>query len=78
MNKIFSIISYFIVFNFIISCGTTKTVENPDSTPAISTINISNITSNSAQSGGFNLSDGGASVLSKGVCWGISSSSNLK
>jgi len=40
--------------------------------PAVSTNTISNITSNSASSGGFNLSDGGVSITSKGVVWSTS------
>ena len=37
--------------------------------PALTTTNISNITQTSAFSGGLITSDGGASVMAKGVCW---------
>jgi len=40
--------------------------------PLVSTNSISSITSNSAISGGFNLSDGGVSITSKGVVWSTS------
>ncbi|MDQ1265530.1 MAG: Fibronectin type-III protein, partial [Bacteroidota bacterium] len=37
--------------------------------PTVTTTSITNITSNSASSGGNVTSDGGASVTAKGVCW---------
>ena len=51
-------------------------IENPDdemlsSLPTISTTTAINITSNSALLGGNITSDGGATVTSRGVCWGL-------
>lgn len=43
------------------------------SSPTVTTTAISNIATTSATSGGNVTSDGGASVTSKGVCWGLSS-----
>ncbi|GAB1373013.1 hypothetical protein MASR1M45_30770 [Candidatus Kapaibacterium sp.] len=40
--------------------------------PSVSTANISNITYNSAQSGGNVTNDGGANVTARGVCWSTS------
>jgi uncharacterized protein (TIGR02145 family) len=40
--------------------------------PAITTSGVSNITQNSAQSGGVISDDGGAQVTARGVCWGTS------
>jgi len=42
------------------------------STPTVSTNSISNITQTSASSGGNVISDGGASVSARGVCWSTS------
>lgn len=41
-------------------------------TPTVSTTSVSNITQTSANSGGIVVSDGGASVTSRGVCWSTS------
>jgi uncharacterized protein (TIGR02145 family) len=40
--------------------------------PSVTTLNISEITSSSAVSGGDVISDGGASVTARGVCWSTS------
>ena len=40
--------------------------------PIIFTQSITNLTSNSALSGGNVTTDGGASITYKGVCWGLS------
>lgn len=37
--------------------------------PQVSTSDVSNISKNSAQSGGIITSDGGATITSRGVCW---------
>ena len=42
-------------------------------TPTVTTIAVSSITSTSASSGGNATSDGGYTVTAKGVCWSISS-----
>jgi hypothetical protein len=41
--------------------------------PVITTLNISEITETTAQSGGIITSDGGATVTARGVCWSINS-----
>ena len=41
----------------------------PPTIPIITTTAISAITNNSAESGGVIVSDGGASIISRGVCW---------
>lgn len=41
--------------------------------PKITTIKVTNITTDAAQSGGSNISDGGANITAKGVCWSTSS-----
>lgn len=47
---------------------TFKTIE--PTVPVLTTALATNITSNSAQSGGDISSDGGAPVIARGVCWG--------
>jgi hypothetical protein len=39
--------------------------------PAVTTVNISNITNTTAESGGEISNDGGSAVIQKGVCWSI-------
>ncbi len=43
--------------------------EDKNTKPAISTIEISEISFNSAKSGGIIEDDGGLTIISKGVCW---------
>ena len=45
---------------------------NTISLPILTTTNISNITVNSASSGGFISNDGGVSITQRGVCWSTS------
>jgi len=44
---------------------------NPITIPSVSTAEIINITSHSAESGGSDISDGGSAINSKGVCWSV-------
>ncbi|MBA7580412.1 hypothetical protein ES708_22303 [subsurface metagenome] len=46
-------------------------------TPTVTTISVSNITENSAQSGGNITDDGGATVTVRGVCWSASQNPTL-
>jgi len=46
--------------------------EDAPATPTVSTATVSNITQNTAASGGNITSDGGASVTARGVCWSTS------
>lgn len=39
--------------------------------PTLNTIDISNITSNSAKSGGMNINDKGSNIIDKGLCWSL-------
>ena len=57
------------VFMLIIAVGCKK--EKEVSTPELSTSPLSDITPTSVVSGGNILSDGGATVTARGVCWGI-------
>lgn len=50
------------------------TSDCPAGLPEVTTTAISNITSSSAQSGGEVISDGGATVTARGVCWSTSPS----
>jgi uncharacterized protein (TIGR02145 family) len=45
--------------------------------PTVTTIAVSNITSTSAQSGGNVMSDGGAAVTARGVCWSTGSTPTI-
>jgi uncharacterized protein (TIGR02145 family) len=52
--------------------GIMKTFATPaPSLPTVTTAPVSNVTSDSAQSGGTITSDGGAAVTARGVCWGL-------
>ena len=57
---------FFLALASITSCDNK---EDP-SLPVIQTIDISNVTSNAAHTGGLITSDGGAGVTGRGVCWG--------
>jgi len=46
---------------------TTTNISN--NLPVISTVGVTNATSSSASSGGIITSDGGSSIIEKGVCW---------
>jgi hypothetical protein len=63
------------------SCGTSYGNEVSFVTsfcnPQITTSNITNITTNSASSGGTNIADGGFNITSKGVVWSTSSSPTI-
>jgi hypothetical protein len=49
----------------------------PPGLPKVSTAVVSSITINSAKSGGTVINDGGATILSKGVVWGTSTSPTI-
>jgi uncharacterized protein (TIGR02145 family) len=53
------------------------TTLNTPSLPTLTTTNVSNIATNSAKSGGNITSDGGSTILARGVCWSISQSPDL-
>ncbi|MGV8091357.1 MAG: hypothetical protein AB2L24_05760 [Mangrovibacterium sp.] len=55
-------------FSFIVPC------DNP---PTVSTSSATNITNNSAISGGNVINDGGKTVTSRGVCWGTSTNPTI-
>jgi uncharacterized protein (TIGR02145 family) len=48
------------------------------SLPTVTTAAVSNISQTNASCGGDVLSDGGATVITRGVCWGISQSPTLE
>ena len=60
-----------IVILFIIYCITGKSCKK-DEIPVLTTSSITSITATSASSGGNITSDGGAEIIARGVCWGIS------
>lgn len=69
MKKIF--ILPVIVLIGLLSCIKDKGYKPPVSTiPALTTTAISTITASAAQAGGNITSDGGASVTTRGICWG--------
>ena len=53
------------------------TTLSSQSLPVLSTITVSNITQNSATSGGIITSDGGSSITARGVCWNTSQNPNI-
>ena len=54
-----------------------KTTNNLMSLPSLTTLNVTNLTTSSAESGGDISSDGGASVTQRGVCWGTNANPTL-
>lgn len=68
---------YFIVLSVLFAFGCSNSdseseMEGPDADiPSVTTIAVTNITTNSATSGGNVTSDGGASIIQRGVCWSI-------
>ena len=55
-----------------ISYGDEISFNTTSCNPSVSTTNVSNITSNSASSGGSNLTDGTVNITAKGVVWSAS------
>jgi len=73
MKKINKTLFFPFVFSCILaafpSCGSKENINIP---PALTTTNVSDITGNSAKSGGIITSDGGSNVTARGVCWSTS------
>jgi hypothetical protein len=70
MKKIIEKYLIFIVIltlNFLIGCQKEKKVISP----VLTTSSVSSITANSAVSGGNVTDDGGATVITRGVCWSV-------
>ena len=62
--RVIAIVYLLIVFLGIVSCG-----EDEEKLPVVTTGEVTEITVNSARSGGNITSDGGKSVTARGVCW---------
>ena len=70
INKIFPIVFIGIISVFNISCKKENTTPAPaGQVPIISTSLVSDITTESATCGGIISSDGGSTVIARGVCW---------
>ena len=52
-------------------CGEQKSFTTFVSKPSVTTTDITDITDSSAVLGGVAISDGGASIIAKGVCWNM-------
>lgn len=59
------------------SYGEVITVTPPAGLPVVTTTNLSNITINSAETGGNVVSDGGNNLTQRGICWGTTSPVNI-
>lgn len=57
---------------------TTLKPEVPENVPILATMEVSEITATSAASGGVIASDGGETVIARGVCWSESSSPTIE
>jgi uncharacterized protein (TIGR02145 family) len=69
MKKVYFKLSVlFIAISTVQSCATSENTPS-NTTPTITTTNISNITLNSASSGGNVSSDGGDAVTTRGIVW---------
>lgn len=70
-----SVLSFLVMLFLILSCSSSDSNTEEESMvviPTITTNAVSNITINSAISGGNISSNGGGSIIRKGVCWSIS------
>ena len=59
-----------IIFHFFIT-GCNQDDSKEHSIPIVQTLKVKDITETTASSGGLVLNDGGASVITKGICWDI-------
>jgi uncharacterized protein (TIGR02145 family) len=66
---------YFLNFGFSVRCLQESNAGTE--LPSVGTLAVTGITSVSALSGGNNISDGGAEITEKGVCWGTNSKPTL-
>ncbi|WP_350291782.1 hypothetical protein [uncultured Croceitalea sp.] len=69
-----SIGSFLVILFLILSCSSSDSSGGEESmvvVPTVTTNAVSNITINSAISGGNISSNGGGSIIRKGVCWSI-------
>lgn len=67
-----------IVYTGVVLTGNDRTFKTqPVDFPTVTTAQVTNITLNSASSGGNVTHDGGSPVFSRGVCWGTSENPNL-
>ena len=55
-----------------VAYGSVKTFTTPNGLPTVTTNNVTNISSSSANCGGNVTSDGGYSITARGVCWSTS------
>lgn len=69
MKKIILKTSILLVSIFIMGCSTDNEQQTQATLPTIKTNLISNLSENSANSGGTILSDGGSNIVAKGVVW---------
>jgi hypothetical protein len=69
MKKSFSVLLLLSLSFF--GCSKIEEIDNSE-IPILYTLTISDITYNSAKSGGINIQDNGSSISQKGVCWSIS------
>jgi uncharacterized protein (TIGR02145 family) len=76
--KIYSRISkaLFIAFWTGLIISFTGCKEDPD-LPTLTTVDLTEISVNSAKTGGNITSDGGADILARGICWGLSSQPSI-
>ncbi len=61
----------------LIGCGEDDETPIPPKLPEVSTAAISNITKTSAGGGGNVVSDGGAEIVARGVCWGLTENPDI-
>ncbi|WP_396157800.1 fibrobacter succinogenes major paralogous domain-containing protein [Flavobacterium sp.] len=64
-------------FLFIYGCSSSSDSNNTADLPTLTTVEVSSITTATAVSGGVISSDGGASILERGVCWSTSANPNV-
>lgn len=69
------IVLIFFQILFIVSCN--EELEKEIEIPSVIASEITNLTSNSAVSGGVVTSDGGGEVIARGVCWSTSQNPSI-
>lgn len=74
-NKLLSIVIIAFSINLLLNTSCKK--EDPAKLAGVSTTPATNITVSEATSGGTITSDGGATIISNGVCWGLNANPSI-
>jgi uncharacterized protein (TIGR02145 family) len=71
------IMSFFVLVCFVIGITVIQSCKKDPVPPSLTTTAVTNITINSATSGGNITNDGGAGITARGICWGLNTNPSL-